>query len=547
MKLSSNIKKYYLLTIALLMGTWAMVGQNTIPQIERDALIAFYKSTDGDNWVNTKANNKPWKINDPTSDVSNWYGIEVSNGHVVMLGSHSSNAEDFKDNNIRGSIPPEIRNLTSLTRFVLDNLSYSPSSTSNKLIGSIPKEIGNLTNLKILTLSKIQLTGSIPIEIGNLTKLTNLDLDYNQLSGSIPTEIGNILGITFLRLSNNQLTGVIPASIANLKSLYSIQLRSNQLTGNIPLGIGSFTTLRDLDVSINKLTGGIPTELGNLKSLYNLAFYNNQLTGTIPTEIFNITSLNYLSLGANQLTGSIPVQLGNLINLVGLSLNNNQLTGSIPIEIGNLKNLQDLSLSGNKLTGSVPSVIGNLSKIRLLQLGDNQLIGSIPPAIGNLTLLNRFTINNNKFRFIDFATEFQGYKTKMSSYFNFSPQANINIPETITKAPGQSIDLKMYADGDTRYLADDTYLWFKNGSTTPIAGATSRILTLPSLTVADAGTYVCKSYHVTNPDMSPLVLEREPITLVVTNCTPTLGKIKFIPKQVASFTKTNTTTTKTNP
>ena len=104
---------------------------------------------------------------------------------------------------------------------------------SDQLTGSIPPEIGNLTNLRYLSLGS-QLTGSIPPEIGNLTNLTFLNLRWNQLTGSIPPEIGNLTNLTFLNLYDNQLTGEIPPEIGNLTNLTYLDLDNNRLTGIIP-------------------------------------------------------------------------------------------------------------------------------------------------------------------------------------------------------------------------------------------------------------------------------------------------------------------------
>ena len=83
---------------------------------------------------------------------------------------------------------------------------------NNQLTGSIPPEIGNLTNLTYMNLGSNQLTGSIPSEIGNLTNLYGLSLRYNQLTGIIPDEICN-QGDSSPGLSNNQICPPYPSCI----------------------------------------------------------------------------------------------------------------------------------------------------------------------------------------------------------------------------------------------------------------------------------------------------------------------------------------------
>ena len=88
--------------------------------------------------------------------------------------------------------------------------------SNSGLIGSIPPEIGNLTKLTKLILSNNEFTGEIPSEIGNLTNLTNLRLEYNQLTGSIPSEMGNLINLEYFRLDHNDFTGLLPENLCDL-------------------------------------------------------------------------------------------------------------------------------------------------------------------------------------------------------------------------------------------------------------------------------------------------------------------------------------------
>ena len=243
----------------------------------------------------------------------------------------------------------------------------------------------SIENTTELVLFNNQLTGSIPPEIGNLTNLTYLDLYDNQLTGVIPPEIGNLTNLIVLRLSSNQLTGEIPSEIGNMTNLTYLSLSSNQLSGSIPPEIGNMTNLTSLYLGNNQLTGSIPPEIGNLTNLTELYLFNNQLTGSIPSEIGSLTNLTSLGLFNNELTGSIPPQIGFLTNLTHLKLSDNQLTGEIPYEIGNMTNLTYLSLSSNQLTGEIPESICDLnidwSNYMIFNITNNQLCPPYPSCI----------------------------------------------------------------------------------------------------------------------------------------------------------------------
>ena len=142
-------------------------GVDEILEAERQALIEFYKATNGDNWVN----NTNWCSDKP---VGEWYGVSVDGqGRVSTLG--------LSMNNLSGSIPECIGDLVKIQDLVL---------YQNFLTGNIPESIGNLEDLRFLDLSWNKLTGSLP---GCLSKfnLWRCYLHDNKLSGKIPESYKN--------------------------------------------------------------------------------------------------------------------------------------------------------------------------------------------------------------------------------------------------------------------------------------------------------------------------------------------------------------------
>ena len=164
-----------------------------IRDTDRDVLIELYNATNGDDWDD----NTNWKSNKP---ISEWYGVTTdSSGRVTEL--------DLEENDLTGTIPPALGNLTNLTRLGLH---------LNNLTGTIPPALGNLTNLTELALHLNNLTGTIPPALGNLTNLTALGLFSNQLTGTIPPALGNLNNLKVLWLDNNKLTGTIPPALLNI-------------------------------------------------------------------------------------------------------------------------------------------------------------------------------------------------------------------------------------------------------------------------------------------------------------------------------------------
>ena len=165
---------------------------------DRTALVALYNAAGGTDWTNDWS----WATD---RSLENWNGVTTDgNGRVTEL--------DLSDNNLTGSIPAELGNLSSLTVLNLWN---------NNLTGSIPAELGNLSTLTRLDLGNNNLSGFIPPELGRLSNLTTLDVSSNDLTGTLPPELGNLSDLERFAVDFNSLTGELPQSLTMLTNLRS--------------------------------------------------------------------------------------------------------------------------------------------------------------------------------------------------------------------------------------------------------------------------------------------------------------------------------------
>ncbi len=241
------------------------VSQPGIIYPDREALMAIFNSTNGNNWRN-KTN---WGTNKPLSE---WYGVKI-NGDGTVYSLYLS------DNNLSGSFPADVCRLINLRSLDL---------SSNNLYGSLPAAIGNLTQLTMLELGSNNLSGQIPVEIGALTNLTYLSLGGytgNNFSGPIPSEIGNLYRLTRLDLHGNNLSGVIPDQICLLYNLQYLFLNNNNLSGTIPAGISGLGNLETLHLHYNSLNGSIPASLFYMSKLLYFNITYNYYSVYIPDEV----------------------------------------------------------------------------------------------------------------------------------------------------------------------------------------------------------------------------------------------------------------------
>ncbi|XP_050379597.1 receptor kinase-like protein Xa21 [Argentina anserina] len=241
--------------------------------------------------------------------VNRIFGESISQSKIICrIGIDLGDYRRIESELIKeGSILPVIFNLSG---FQVIDLSY------NQLSGSIPRDIRNLTMLRKIYFDHNNfIVLEIPNEIGGLNKQEILFVQYNALEGNVPiytTKI-SILRVQPVECHNTiYLLGTFKFVISKLvikssKRCYSYRFINNHLSGSIPRTIGNLQTLSNLSLANNKIEGLIPTSLGKSLSLEILDLSKNNLSGTIPKSLESLKYLQILNLSFNMLQGEIPM------------------------------------------------------------------------------------------------------------------------------------------------------------------------------------------------------------------------------------------------
>ncbi|KAJ4831061.1 mitogen activated protein kinase Tmk3 [Turnera subulata] len=273
-----------------------------------------------------------WSGNDPCK----WQHVACSAGRVtrIQIGHQS----------LRGTLPPELNDLTELT--VLETM-------GNQLSGPLPS-LPALTQLQILDFFRNNFS-SLPSDFfDNKASLTEIYLDYNPFQAwQIPPGLKGASALKKFSANGANLTGVIPDFFDNssFPGLQNLQLALNSLEGGLPAGL-SGTTIQTLWLNGQKLNGSVAA-LGNMKSLVEVWLHGNQFTGPLP-DFSGMAALSNLSLRDNQLTGIVPESLVNLPTLHVVNLTNNDLQGPMPKFRDSVK--LDMAPGSNKFCLTDPGV-----------------------------------------------------------------------------------------------------------------------------------------------------------------------------------------------
>ena len=192
---------------------------------------------------------------------------------------------------------------------------------------------------EILDLSGLGLRGSIPPEMAELSFLQNIVLSENIISGEIPSRLWSLPFLHVLNLSKNHLSSTISPFLWDLPFLEYLYLNSNNLTGTLPDLSSTMPALKHIWLHENSLSGSLVSSLSNLVNLETLVVYDNAFNETLDLQ-WSLPNLYYVDLSWNRISGTLPNDLNTATALQFLYLNNNTLTGTLNSNLGELRSLE---------------------------------------------------------------------------------------------------------------------------------------------------------------------------------------------------------------
>ncbi|CAN1815677.1 Receptor-like protein 7 [Linum perenne] len=306
-----------------------------------------------------------------------------------------------------------VRNLTQLTDLRLDgvNLSAQGKEWCQALSSS-------LRNLKVLSMSRCNLSGPIDPSLSKLKSLSIVELKENNFSSPFPDSFAELRNLTSLSLMSCELIGKFPAKILQIPTLELLDLSKNIMLQGVLPNFQQNHSMKTLKLSETSFNGVLPPSIGNLENLSWIDISKSNFIGTIPKTLGSLTQLEHLGFSFNNFTGPIPRFIFELESLEALYLSSNRFSGNIQLSwTQKLQNLKFLDLSYNNLTVDTsgnssifPQLevlvltscnlrtfpdLDNQSRLAWLDLSDNNINGVVPRWIPESTSLIYLNISCN--------------------------------------------------------------------------------------------------------------------------------------------------------
>ncbi|CAA6661840.1 unnamed protein product [Spirodela intermedia] len=193
---------------------------------EGTALLRFRKGIE----VDPYAALSDWVTEEHVEDPCGWRGSTAKMGR-------SSLCKNLKDLHLKGTLVPELGQLSHLRYLILRNNSFH---------GVVPREMEELRNLEVLDLAHNNFSGVIPSSLGNIPSLELLLVGGNPLLGNAPPELHNLFALSEVekkprgKISKALIFGLVGAAVGSavLVAVGIFCYRSNKVVAIKPWATG---------------------------------------------------------------------------------------------------------------------------------------------------------------------------------------------------------------------------------------------------------------------------------------------------------------------
>ncbi|KAJ8646808.1 hypothetical protein MRB53_008556 [Persea americana] len=258
---------------------------------------------------------------------------------------------------------------------------------------------GRITRIQI---GNSGLAGTLPAELRNLTSLRHLELQNNGLSGPLPS-LSGLSQLEVLLLHNNSFSYIPPDFFSGLSSLQNVVVDKNPFSPwQIPESLKDAQLLVNFSANTANVTGPIPDFLGSSFSSFNhLGLAYNSLRGGLPTTFAEspMVSLWVNNQNGVKLSGGVDV-IKNMTSLQQAWLQSNAFSGPLP-EFPQSNPLQELNVRDNQITGIVPQSLISLPSLKKIVFANNLLQGEMPSFpksvesdVNQTGTINRFCLSS---------------------------------------------------------------------------------------------------------------------------------------------------------
>jgi hypothetical protein len=237
-------------------------------------------------------NNKNWMS---SQTVCSWAGVSCSSGRVTGL--------NLQSNNLKGTWPDSIGNLTKLSSLQLDGTqpsSYAGCVDTDFSYSAFPSSFWSLTEMSVFLAENACLGGTLldgPAGVASWAKLTQFSIHQNRVSGSFPSGFNNAGGLQVLKLDRNPINGTVPLFTGWGPSLQKFDCNFCALSGPFPdMNFKVLTGLYEMYWDGNAFTS-LPTGLGDLPKLGEVSFNINAIRGPFPSGLCSMKTITDCRVG----------------------------------------------------------------------------------------------------------------------------------------------------------------------------------------------------------------------------------------------------------